>query len=164
MQARIRQTCLLAVVVLGLAVVLAGTTLAQQGSSNLGTWKLNLAKSTLSPATAPKSATFTIEAAGAGIKVTSDSVTADGTVRHSEVTANYDGKDNPITGNCLYGDVVAATRVDANSIKLIYRKGGTVTVTQTFVVSSDGKTGTVTGTGTNAAGQTVSSVVVYDKQ
>ena len=79
-------------------------------------------------------------------------------------TANYDGKDNPITGNCLYGDVVAATRVDHNSIRLIYKKGGTVTVTQTFVVSSDGKTGTVTGTGTNAAGQTVSSVVVYDKQ
>lgn len=43
-------------------------------------------------------------------------------------------------------------------------KGGTVTITQTSVVSSDGKTMTVTGTSTDANGQTVSSVAVYDKQ
>jgi len=43
-------------------------------------------------------------------------------------------------------------------------KGGTVTAAQTSVVSSDGKTRTVTTTGTNAKGQPVSSVVVYDKQ
>jgi hypothetical protein len=164
MQARIRQTCLCAVVALGLVVMFAGTTLAQPGGSNLGTWKINLAKSKYAAGKAPKSATFTVAAAGAGIKVTVDSVGADDTVSHWGYTANYDGKDNPITGNCLYGDVVAATRVDASTINIIYKKGGTVTVTQTFAVSSDGKTGTVTGAGTNAAGQTVSSVAVYDKQ
>lgn len=164
MQASIRQTCLFAAVALGLVVVLAGTTLAQSGGSNLGTWKINLATSKYAAGKAPKSAAFTVAAAGAGIKVTVDSVGADDTVSRWGYTANYDGKDNPITGNCLYGDVVAATRVDASTIKIIYKKGGTVTVTQTFAVSSDGKTGTVTGTGTNAAGQTVSSVAVYDKQ
>ena len=164
MQARIRQTCLFTVVALGLVVVFAGTTFAQPGSSNLGTWKINLAKSKYAAGKAPSSSAFTVVAAGAGIKVTVDSVGADGTVSHWGYTANYDGKDNPITGNCLYGDVLAATRVDANTIRVIYKKGGTVTVTQTFVVSSDGKTGTVTGTGTNAAGQTVNSVTAYDKQ
>lgn len=164
MQARIRQTCLFAAIALGLVAVLAGTTLAQSGGSNLGTWKINLAKSNYAAGKAPKSATFTVAAAGAGIKVTVDSVGADDTASRWGYTANYDGKDNPITGNCLYGDVVAATRVDASTIKIIYKKGGTVTVTQTFAVSSDGKTGTVTGAGTNAAGQTVSSVAVYDKQ
>jgi hypothetical protein len=164
MQARIRQTCLFAVVALGLVVVFAGTTLAQQASSNLGTWKLNLAKSTLSPATAPKSATFTIEAAGAGIKVTSDSVTADGTVRHSEVTANYDGKDNPITGTNLTNDAVALTRVDANTTRIVYKKGGKVTATMTSVVSGDGNTVTFRSEGTSAQGQPVIAVAVYDKQ
>jgi hypothetical protein len=164
MQSRTGQVYLLAVVALGLVVVLAGTMLAQSSSSNLGTWNINLAKSKYAAGTAPKSATFTVVAAGAGIKVTVDAVGADGTVSHWGYTANYDTKDNPITGNCQYGDVVAATRVDANTIRVIYRKGGTVTVTQTFVVSSDGKTGTVTGTGTNALGQTVNSVAVYDKQ
>jgi hypothetical protein len=164
MQAKIRQTCLFAVVALGLVVVFAGTTLAQPGSSNLGTWKLNLAKSTFSPGTAPKSATFTNVVAGAGIKSTSDSVAADGTARHSEYTMVYDGKDNPLTGNSLSGDVVAGTRVDASTLTFVYKKGGKVTVTTTNVASSDGKTYTITAKGTNAQGQPVNSVAVYDKQ
>ena len=64
MLARIRQLCLFAVVALGLVVVLAGTTFGQPGSSNLGTWKLNLAKSTFAAGTAPKSAVFTNVVAG----------------------------------------------------------------------------------------------------
>jgi hypothetical protein len=110
MQAGIRQTSVFAMVALGLVVVFAGTTLAQPGSSNLGTWKLNFAKSTFAPGTAPKSGTFTNVVAGAGITSTSDSVSADGTARHSEYTIVYDGKDNPLTGNSSNGDVVAGTR------------------------------------------------------
>ena len=164
MQARIRQACLLAMAALGLVVVLAGATFAQPDSSNLGTWKLNLAKSTFPPGTAPKSAMFTNVAAGAGITSTSDSVSADGTVRHSEYTMVYDGKDHPLTGNSSNGDVVAGTRVDANTLTFIYKKGGKVNVTTTNVASSDGKTYTITSKSTNAQGQTVINVAVYDKQ
>jgi hypothetical protein len=42
----------------------------------------------------------------------------------------------------------------------VNKKGGKITFTQTFVVSSDGKTRTITGTGTNALGQTVNRVTV----
>ena len=164
MQARLRQTCLFAAVVVTFLVVLAGTTLAQPDSSNLGTWKLNLEKSTYSPGTAPKSATFTNVAAGAGVKTTSDSVAADGTARHSEYTVVYDGKDNPITGNSLNGDVAAGTRIDANTVKFVYKKDGKVTVTSTNVVSGDRKTYTITSKGTNTLGQTINTVAVYDKQ
>jgi hypothetical protein len=164
MQARIRQTCLFAVVALGLVVVLAGTTLAQPGNPRLGTWKLNLAKSTYAAGTASKSVTFTIEAAGAGIKSTVDVVSADGTVQHWVVTANYDGKDYPLVGNNLQNDTIARTRVDANTVRNTYKKAGKVTVTETSVVSADGKTITITSTGTDAKGQTVNSVTVYDKQ
>jgi hypothetical protein len=164
MQAGIRQTCLFAMVALGLVVALAGAALAQPGSSNLGTWKLNLAKSTFAPGTAPRSSTFTNVVAGAGIKSTTDSVRADGTAVHSEYAVVYDGKDNPITGNSLNGDVAAGTRIDANTVKFIYKKDGKVTVTTTNVVSSDRKTYTITSEGTNTLGQTVKSVAVYDKQ
>lgn len=165
MQARMRQTCLSAVVALGLVVVLAGTALAQSSNpTNVGTWKLNLAKSTYAAGTAPKSGTFTNVVAGAGVKTTSDSVAADGTAIHSEYTVIYDGKDNPITGNSRNGDVAAGTRIDANTVRFIYKKGGKVTITQTGVVSSDGKTYTVTAKGTNTLGQTIDTVAVYDKQ
>lgn len=165
MRPNTRHACLLAVVALGLVVVFAGTTLAQSSTpTNIGTWKLNAAKSNFGSGTAPRSATFTIEAAGAGIKAKIDSVSADGTVRHSEFAANYDGKDNPITGTNLTNDTVALTRVDANTTRGVYKKDGKVTTTQTAVVSGDGKTVTFRSKGTNARGETVDSVVVYDKQ
>src|SRR5712692_2535065 len=126
-------------------IVLGGTALAQSSNSEVGTWKLNVAKSKFSLGTALKSGTTKIEAAGAGVKVTVDTVGAEGTVRHWEFTANYDGKENPITGNSPFGnpltgnspfgDVVALvrTRVDANTMRSVYKNGGRVTVTQTTV-------------------------------
>jgi len=164
MQARTRQTCLFAVVALGLVAVLAGTILAQPSDSSIGTWKINPAKSRYAAGTAPKSVTTKHEAAGAGVKSTVDSVDADGTVRHWTYASNYDGKDSPITGNCPYGDSIARTRVDANTTRAVYKNGGTATANQTSVVSGDGKSRTVTTTGTNAKGKAVNSVVVYDKQ
>jgi len=164
MQATRRQTYFLAMVVVTVVLAIAGTALAQAGSSNLGTWKLNLAKSTFLPGTAPKSSTFTNVVAGEGIKTTSDIVRADGTAIHSEYTEIYNGKDIPITGASLNGDTVAGTRVDASTLTFVYKKNGKVTITSTNVASADRKTYTITSKGTNTLGQTVNSVAVYDKQ
>ena len=104
-----------------------------------------------------------IEAAGKGTKVVVDQVTADGTKRHWEFTADYDGKDTPMTGN-PDADTVARTRVNATTVQTISKKGGKVVTTQTSVVSADGKTRTVTTKGTDAKGQPVNNVAVYEKQ
>jgi hypothetical protein len=160
MQARMRQMCLFAVVAVAWVVVFGGTALAQSSNPLLGSWKLNVAKSKGSF----KSGSTKFEAAGAGVKVTVDLVGADGTVSHWAFTANYDGKDNPVTGNSPYGDVVALTRIDANTTRFISKQAGKVTATQTIVVSGDGKTRTVTTKGTDAKGQTVDTIGFYDKQ
>ena len=148
---------------LGLSSLLIGAALAQ-GDPQVGVWKLNLAKSKYSPGPAPKSATTRIEAAGAGTKVVVDQMLPDGTIRHWEFTANYDGKDSPVTGNNPDADMVARTRINANTVQTISKKGGKVTTTQSSVVSSDGKTRTVTTKGANGSGQQVNNVAVYDKQ
>jgi hypothetical protein len=148
---------------LGLSSLLIGAAFAQS-DPQVGVWKLNVAKSKYSPGPAPKSATTRIEAAGAGTKVIVDQALADGTMRHWEFTANYDGKDSPVTGNNPDADMVARTRINANSVQTISKKGGKVTTTQTSVVSSDGKTRTVTTKGANGSGQQVNNVAVYDKQ
>lgn len=148
---------------LGLSAFLVGAAFAQS-DPQVGVWKLNLAKSKYSPGPAPKSATTRIEAAGAGTKVIVDQAPADGTMRHWEFTANYDGKDSPVTGNNPDADMVARTRTDANTVQTISKKSGKVTTTLTSVVSSDGKTRTVTTKGVNASGQQVNNVAVYDKQ
>ena len=88
----------------------------------------------------------------------------EGTRSDAELPANYDGKDNPIKGNCQYGDAVAITRVDASTTRNVYKQAGKVTITQNAVVSSDGKTMTITVTGTSPLGQAVNIVAVYDKQ
>jgi hypothetical protein len=163
MQLRMRQMCLLAAVAVAL-VVLCAAAFAQSSNSLVGTWKLNVAKSKYNAGAAPKSGTTTFDAAGPGIKATVDTVAADGTKRHWTYTASFDGKDNPIVGNATQGDVVALTRVDANTTKLVYKKDGNVTVTSTTVVSGDGKTRTVTTKGKDALGQNADNVNFYDKQ
>ena len=91
MQTRLKRACV-SVAFAGLfGAVLAGTVLAQTPDPQVGTWKINLAKSKYSPGPAPTSATTKIEAAGAGTKVSVDQAPADGAVRHWEFTSNYDG-------------------------------------------------------------------------
>jgi hypothetical protein len=152
-----------AVVCLGLFAV-AGATALAQSDSQVGVWKLNVAKSKYSPGPAPTSATTTIEAAGTGTKVTVDQALADGTKRHYTFTANYDGKDAPVVGDNPDADTVARTRINASTVQTISKKAGKVTITQTSAVSSDGKTRTVTTKGVNAKGQKVANVAVYERQ
>ena len=158
------RACLSAAIVGVFTVALAGTALAQAADPQIGNWKLNVAKSTFSPGPAPKSGTTKIEAAGAGAKLIVDQTTADGTARHWEFTANYDGKDVPIVGNNSDADTVARTRVNANTVETISKKAGKVVTTQQSTVSADGKTRTVTTKGVNAAGKPVNNVAVYERQ
>ena len=85
----------LAAVLVGL---FAGALVAQTPDAHIGVWKLNVAKSKYDPGPAPKSGVAKWEAVATGTKVTVDDVEADGAATHWEFTANYDGKDQPITG------------------------------------------------------------------
>lgn len=130
----------------------------------MGTWKLNLTKSTYSPGPAPKSGTTKIEAVGQGRKFIVDQPQADGSMLHWEFTADFDGKDNPVTGNNANADMVALTRINATTIQIVNKKGGKVTTTQTSVVSADGKTRTNTTKGMDPAGQPVNNIAVFERQ
>src|SRR5439155_5064382 len=78
-----------------------------QTDAQLGTWKLNLAKSKYAGGTAPKSSTLVVESAngGKGIKVTANIMLADGSPRTIAYTANCDGKDAAVTGTPDYNSV-----------------------------------------------------------
>src|SRR5215204_1567604 len=100
----------------------AASVIAQAPDPIIGVWKVNTAKSTYDPGPAPKSNTTKYEMVGDKVKVTVDSVQADGTTRHYESTNAYDGKDYPITGNSPYGDTVARTRIDARTVQSVTKK------------------------------------------
>jgi hypothetical protein len=139
-------------------------TIALAADTNVGTWKLNVAKSKFSPGPAPKSQTLKIEASGAdGVKFVSDGVGGDGKPTHYEFSAKYDGKDNPVKGNPEF-DVLAYTRKDANTVEATTKLKGKVMAVTQIVVSSDGKTRTLTQKGKDAQGKDVNNTLVYDKQ
>ena len=144
--------------------VLAATAAVLAADNNVGTWKLNLARSKYSPGPAPKSQTLRIEAWGDdGVKYTADGVDADGKPTHAEFQAKYDGKDYPFKGN-PDADVLSYKRIDANTVQATLKLKGKAAITAKVVVSPDGKTRTVTQMGTNAQGQALNILSVYDKQ
>ncbi len=144
-----------------LVAALAG---AQSKDPFVGSWKLNVEKSTYSPGPAPKSSTSIYEAAGKGYKVSVKTEPASGPVQEWSYTSDFDGKDAPVSGTHPNADTISAKRIDANTLELVNKKGGKITTTQKNVVAADGKTRTVTTMGNDATGRTVSSVAVYEKQ
>jgi hypothetical protein len=144
--------------------VLALTAVVFAADNNVGTWKLNLAKSKYSPGPAPKSQTLKIEAWGEdGVKYTADGVGADGKPTHAEFQAKYDGKDYAFKGN-PDADTLAYKRIDANTLEATLKMKGKPTITAKAMVSKDGKTRTVTQMGKNAQGQSIDITSVYEKQ
>jgi hypothetical protein len=77
--------------------------------------------------------------------------------------AEYDGKDYPITRDPTR-DVIFAERIDACTTRTTNKKNGKITTTSSRAVPKDGKTMTLTTTGTNAQGQPVNNVMVCDRQ
>ena len=142
-----------------------------QGTESLaGTWKLNGAKSKYDPPSlANKSGTTTFTVSGNSLTATIDQVNAKDQKVHIEYTATLDGADHPWTGtidgkpNPLQ-DAVSIKKLDAYTYHVENKLKGKVTTTNHMVVAPDGKSRTVTITGTNAEGQKVHHVVVYDKQ
>ena len=159
MHTRMRQVSLFTAVALTLAVAFGATAFAQSA----GTWKLNVAKSQDKQGQALTSSTLMYEVAGEGIKVTVDSVPAQGTPIHYAYEAKYDGKDNPVVGN-PNADMAARTRVNATTTKLVNKKGGKTLSDVTIVTSGDGKTLTITTKGVDGQGLNIDSLAVYDKQ
>jgi hypothetical protein len=144
------------------AVCVLSATMCFAADPNIGTWKLNEAKSKID-AGVPKNMTVTYEAAGDSIKATVDGVDAQGKPTHNEWTGKYDGKDYPVTGDA-YSDSRSLKRIDDRTLELSVKKDGKVMMSGKIVLAADGKSRTLTLSGTSAAGKKIHSTSVYDKQ
>jgi hypothetical protein len=150
-------------IVLAIALTSVSTAAQTTADSWIGTWTLNLSKSTYGASPAPKSGVSRlVPAGGKRTRVSQDQVTAQGVERHIEVVAAFDGKDYAVPD--LPGVTYAFTRVSDSIYVLIAREKGVVTSTTLTVVSPDGNTRTSTTTAVNAEGKTVANIAVYDRQ
>jgi hypothetical protein len=145
------------------AILAFGAGTAFAADSAIGTWNLNVAKSTFSPGPAPKSQTRTYSASAEGVVLTIATTGADGKQSTTSLTFKYDGKYYPVSGNSDF-DKVAVTRVNASTVHSKQTKAGAVVGTGARTVSKDGKTLTFKQKGTHADGTKYEDVSVYDKQ
>jgi hypothetical protein len=136
---------------------------AQGPDPVLGTWELNLARSRYSPGPPPRSETRVFAQDGDVIRATSRSIDANGMTVGAVWAISYDGEERRIEGGSA-GDSQRLVRLDAWTTEAILRRGGKIIQTSRREVSRDGKTMTVTLTGTNTSGQPVHNVMVFDKR
>jgi hypothetical protein len=147
---------------LTLAFCFLGTAACFAANPQMGTWKLNEAKSKFTPGTG-KNTKVAYSSMFGNTKVTTDGVDAKGKAAHSEWSGKFDGKYYPVTGDPNQ-DTRAYTKVDDRTMKFAVTKGGKIIVTGRIVVSADGKSRTVNTSGTTPKGKKYKNVVVYDKQ
>jgi hypothetical protein len=157
---------ILKLVTIAACVTLASVALLAQGNPLDGTWKLNLTKSKFAGSPPPKSETRTVEAQGTAEKITFQGVAADGSAINYTFTTNLDGKPTPITGSGVPGgaDTESVKQINANTHTATLTKAGKPVSTARVVVSADGKVTTQTRKFTDANGNPVTQVLIWEKQ
>jgi hypothetical protein len=144
---------------LAAAVCLLPHAALAQANPRIGTWKLNVAKSTYQQGQAPSSETRTYLATDNGaLQLTADALLPSGTKQPSGYRAKFDGKEYPYSGTA--GDTIAITG-DGWASDSTIKMRGKVTQTTHTVLSKDGKT--MTQTSKTASGRPISTRV-YNKQ
>ena len=147
---------------LTVALCFAGTALSFAQSPQMGTWKLDEAKSKI-PAGMVKNSTVIYAADGDNVKVTTDGTGSDGKPMHTEWTGKFDGKEYPLTGDPT-ADSRSYKTVNEHELEIASKKSGKETNKGKVVVSKDGKTRTLHLTANDSSGKKVSGVSMYDKQ
>jgi hypothetical protein len=149
-------------IVLSLALSFAAGAVCFAASPQMGIWKLNEVKSKFALGAA-KNQTVVYAAAGDKVKVTVDGIDGAGNPAHNEWTGKFDGKTYPVTGD-LTSDARSYKKVNDRTLLLTVKKRGKVTASGRIVVSADGKSRTVTTSGTDAKGIKFKNTAVYDKR
>jgi hypothetical protein len=131
-------------IALTMALCLVAVAAGFASDANLGTWKLNEAKSKI-PAGVAKNTMVAYEAT------------------HNEWTGKFDGKDYPLAGDPS-ADTRMYKKINDHTTELTNKKDGKVTLSGRIVISADGKSRTLTVSGTDAKGNKLKYSAVYDKQ
>ena len=144
------------------AAVASATIVSAQGAEAwVGKWELNPAKSVYGFSPKPEMSVSKIEPAEDGWRMSQDTMDAQGTTTHTEAFVKFDGRDYRVTG--LANATWSLLIIDDHTYELLSKRNGRVTTRTRTVVSADGQTRVSTTTGTNAEGQVVTNVAVYEK-
>ena len=145
--------------------VAAACLMASAADNSLGTWKLNVAKSSYGGGPMPvKNLVMIRQATADGVKVSQIGERVDGTALNSSYTTNYNGKECVVKGTSPF-DSIAVTQLDANTfVDERKKKDGLFHARVKTSISEDGKTLTTVASGMNAEGKQFTSTLVHERQ
>ncbi len=170
-----RSITVFSVLVVACMVVLQAQAQAPGSHPIIGTWKLNVERSSFDPGPGPRSSVrMFVEGEDGFVIATRITENAQGNPAFSRGYLKFDGKDYDFHSDATLTDflasgtptpLTAAFRViNANTMQLIQKNNGQAGNVETiWSVSTDGKTLTTTGKGTNAQGQSVNDVAVFER-
>jgi hypothetical protein len=151
-------------ILVGTVLVVVGMAMARGAADPIvGTWNLNIAKSTFDPGPAPKSETRTYTVDKDGTTLNVSGVGADGTAISQQATFKYDGKAYPMTGAADF-DALVPKQINGTTVKSTLMKAGKKVGTATRTISNHGKMLTLSSQVTGADGKLRTNVLVFDKQ
>lgn len=149
----------------GAVLIVGQASFGQSKDPLIGTWLLDLGKSSFLPDNPPQKRTVIFSAKDNTIhcvvRTTASGGLDNGMISESEFTAKYDGKDYDISESVL--DTVALKKIDSNTIERTGKIRGMPVETATMKLSEDGKVLTITTKG-SMPGMSYSSVQVFTKQ
>jgi hypothetical protein len=148
-----------ALLTIGSAVIAAGI----DADPVVGTWRLNLAKSTFGGGPAFKSQIRTYSQSARGMTLKMKTVSADGKETTTQTTYRLDGNDYPSMGNPDF-DSLSGMQIDTNTTEFTLKRSGKPVGKLRRTVSKDGRTLTLNFVITNANGVQLSELTVFDKQ
>jgi hypothetical protein len=157
-----KEECMLRNVFLSVMLVAFPVAARAQDAPWLGTWELNLARSSFTRGAAPQRETIVNVPEPGGFKSTLTAVGGRGTsveIQHF----NFDGAFHKTEGSDPRE--LSFTRVDARTIEQQTRRNGQITVTRRIQLSADGKTMTYIASGVSGGGQKYTDDTrVYEKR
>lgn len=150
-----------------LGALLTSASAAMAGGSDtdpvVGTWKLNLAKSTFAGIPAYKSQVRTYSQSARGFTLKMTTVSAKGKETTTQSTYKLNGRDYPSMGNPDF-DSLSGMQIDSNTVEFTLKKSGKEVGKIRREVSKDGLILTINYVITNADGIQTAALTVFDKQ
>jgi hypothetical protein len=152
-------------VILGALLTVGHTVIASASDADpvVGTWKLNLAKSTFGGGPALKSQIRNYSQSPRGLTLKMKTVSADGKETTTQATYQLNGTDHPSMGNPDF-DSLSGMQIDTNTAEFTLKRAGKPVGKIRRTVSKDNQTLTINLVITNAAGVQTSALTVFDKQ
>jgi hypothetical protein len=155
----------LSIVFLGALLMIGSAVIAAESDADpvIGTWKLNLGRSTFAGVPAYKSQIRTYSRAGGDVTLKMTTVGEDGKETKTQATYSLSGKDYPSMGNPDF-DSLSGVRIDANTAEFSLKRAGKEVGKIRREVSKDGRTLTINFVISNADGIQTAALTVFDKQ